>query len=123
LYVPDGVDTKLFTPAIVTKTEIDALKSRLGVANSKVCVYAGRIDWDIGGEILLKTIELLSKESGIKCLVLGEGEPDLIECMKKLSATVYVGLDLQVKSQNTWPSPTWFWCLIREQLHPIPSVP
>jgi glycosyltransferase involved in cell wall biosynthesis len=93
LYVPDGVDIGRFTPDNVSKADCDALRQRLGLGDARVCVYAGRIDWNIGGRLLLRVLKLLNeKPASIRCLILGEGEPDLIDQMKQLNTTLYLGL-------------------------------
>ena len=93
LYVPDGVDVGRFAPNNVSKAECEALKETLGVGDARLCAYAGRIDWNIGGGLLLGILELLNKKSAaMKCLVLGEGEPDLVDRMRQLDTTLYLGL-------------------------------
>jgi len=93
LYVPDGVDVGRFSPNNVSNAECEALREKLGLGDARLCVYAGRIDWNVGGRLLLEILELLNERSAtMKCLVLGEGEPELIDRMRQLDTALYLGL-------------------------------
>jgi len=93
LYVPDGVDMDRFNMEAITVGEIDTLRKELQVEDSKICGYTGRIDRDIGGQILYETLSLLERtREKIKCLILGEGDLDLVDRIRRLDVVVYVGL-------------------------------
>jgi len=93
VYVPNGVDTEQFNPDAITAPEINTLRRELQIENTRICGYTGRIDREIGGEILYETLLLLERRhERIKCLILGEGDPDLLKKIKRLNVVVYVGL-------------------------------
>jgi glycosyltransferase involved in cell wall biosynthesis len=92
LYVPDGVDVDRFRAEAVATEEVANMKKKLQLDDARVCVYAGRIDKDMGGQLLYKVIQLLQKKcERTKCLILGEGDPDLVERIAGSDIVVYLG--------------------------------
>lgn len=93
IYIPDGVDTSKFKPTIINKSEVDNLREILGINSSKVCIYTGRLDKDIGGQVLYEVLKLLEQRGeNVKCIILGEGDRDLIKKIKNLTTAIYLGL-------------------------------
>jgi glycosyltransferase involved in cell wall biosynthesis len=90
ILIPDGVDTSLFDPS---KFDRKKVRTRLGIPErTKLCVYTGRIDENMGGEIILETARLLNNEtSTIKFLIIGEGDSSLITRLAKLKNTILMG--------------------------------
>lgn len=93
VYIPDGVNTYAFSPTRISESAVRRLKTELGLGDKGVCVYAGRIDENIGGALLYEVLKLLQKEANaIRCVVVGEGSASLVAEIRKLSTAVFVGL-------------------------------
>ena len=89
IVIPNGVDMKLFDPNRVTGTEI---RSKYGVRNGeKLCVYAGRVEEVAGAETILETAKLLQHEKKIKFMIVGEGNPDMVNKLSKCSNIILPG--------------------------------
>lgn len=87
--IPDGVDTCFFDPCRFDGEEI---RFKYGVRREeKLCVYTGRIDWCAGAEILVQTANLLSNEADIKFMIVGEGDPQLVNELIKCNNIIYTG--------------------------------
>ena len=87
--IPDGVDTDLFDPE---KVEAGKIREKYGIADdTNLCVYAGRIEEAAGGLILLETVSKLSDEEDIKFLIIGEGDPRIVEEIKNYQNAVFTG--------------------------------
>lgn len=87
--IPDGVDTDLFDPTKVNGAEI---RSKYGIGNEeKLCAYAGRIDECAGAEIILETTKLLKSENNVKFMVVGEGDPQIVNEFSKCDNVVLTG--------------------------------
>jgi glycosyltransferase involved in cell wall biosynthesis len=92
VYIPDGVDTELFSPDAIGQDDVKELRKRLGLEDVFVCTYAGRIDENIGGELLYAILKTLERNQiGVTCIVVGEGSPDLIRRIRMLGTVVWVG--------------------------------
>lgn len=96
LYIPDGVDLKQFNYKKINLKELKILRRKLKIENNKICIYAGRIDKNIGGYILYNVLKQLEENvninNKIKCIILGEGDQDLISQVKNLNSVIYLGL-------------------------------
>jgi len=89
IVIPNGVDTSLFDPTRVNGEEI---KSKYGVQNGeKLCVYAGRIDEVAGAEIILETAKLLKNKEKIKFMIVGEGNPEMLNKLSKCDNVILTG--------------------------------
>ena len=89
IVVPNGVDTRLFDPSKVNGKEI---RYKNGVGNGeKLCVYAGRIDEVAGTEIILETAKLLKNEEKIKFMIVGEGNPEMVDKLSKCNNVILPG--------------------------------
>jgi len=87
--IPDGVDTDLFDPEKVDDRKI---REKYGIAeDTSLCVYAGRIEEAAGGLILLETVSKLSGEEDIIFLIIGEGDPRIVEEIKEYKNTIFTG--------------------------------
>jgi len=87
--VPNGVDMNLFDPDRVSGKEI---RSKHGVRDGeKLCVYTGRVDEVAGAEIILKTAKLLQDEKKIKFMVVGEGNPEMVNKLSKCDNIILTG--------------------------------
>jgi len=90
ILIPDGVDTSLFDPSKINSQKI---RNTLKIAKEvKLCVYAGRIDENIGGDILLEVVHLLKNDKRIMFLIIGEGDPLLIQKLGSLKNVILPGL-------------------------------
>jgi glycosyltransferase involved in cell wall biosynthesis len=89
IVVPNGVDMNLFDPSGVSGTEI---KSKHGIRNGeKLCVYTGRVDEVAGAETILETAKLLQHQEKIKFLVVGEGNPKMVNELAKCPNIILTG--------------------------------
>lgn len=89
IVIPDGVDTSSFDPS---KFDGEEMRSKYGVGGeNRLCVYAGRIEWCAGAQILVETANLLRKETNIKFLIVGEGNPQIIEELSRCNNVIYTG--------------------------------
>jgi len=89
IVIPDGVDTSLFDPTKVDGAEI---KFKHGIGNEeRLCVYAGRIDECAGAEIILGTAKLLKNEKNVKFMVIGEGDPQIVNEFSKCDNVILTG--------------------------------
>jgi glycosyltransferase involved in cell wall biosynthesis len=89
IVVPNGVDTSLFDPSRITGEE---MRSKYGVRNGeKLCVYAGRVDEVAGAEIILETAKLLKSEEKIKFMIVGEGNPEMLNELSKCDNVILTG--------------------------------
>lgn len=89
ILIPDGVDVGLFDPSKVSGEDV---KKILNInSDTKLCVYAGRIDYSIGGLIIYQVAHSLQSYSEIKFLIIGEGDPKLLKKLKELSNVIYHG--------------------------------
>lgn len=87
--IPDGVDTDLFDPEKVNDRKI---RKKYGIGEDvNLCVYAGRIEKAAGALILLETVSKLSGEEEIMFLIIGEGDPKIVEELKKYENTIFTG--------------------------------
>ena len=87
--IPNGVDTSLFNPAKVTGVDI---YGKYGVrSGKKLCVYAGRVDEVAGAEIILETAKLLKNEKSIKFMIVGEGNPKMLNELSKCDNVILTG--------------------------------
>jgi len=88
--IPNGVDTTLFDP---TRVNGENIKFKYGIGgDKKLCVYAGRIDECAGAEIILETVKLLKREENIKFMIVGEGNPRIINEFCKCDNVILTGL-------------------------------
>ncbi|MBS7633143.1 glycosyltransferase family 4 protein [Candidatus Bathyarchaeota archaeon] len=88
IVIPNGVDTSLFDPAKVSGKTI---KFKYNLQNEeKLCVYAGRVDEVAGAEILLETAMLLKPEN-IKFMIVGEGNPEMLNKLSKCDNIILTG--------------------------------
>lgn len=69
LFLPNGVDTRLFRPS----EEDEALKKKLGLTGKKVILYAGNHGYAGAVEQILYAAQWLSDESSYHFLFVGEG--------------------------------------------------
>jgi glycosyltransferase involved in cell wall biosynthesis len=85
LFLPNGVDTRLFRPS----PSDEALKKKLGLAGKKVILYAGNHGYAGAVEQILYAAQTLHYENSFHFLFLGEGpeKPKLIELAAKLGLT------------------------------------
>lgn len=89
IVIPNGVDTGLFDPAKVDGRKI---RFKYGVQNKeKLCVYAGRVDEVAGAEIILETAKLLKNEKKIKFMMVGEGNPGMLNKLSKCNNVILTG--------------------------------
>jgi glycosyltransferase involved in cell wall biosynthesis len=89
IVISDGVDTSLFDPAKVNGSEI---RFKHGIGNEeRLCVYAGRIDECAGAEIILETAKLLKSENNVKFMVVGEGDPQIVNEFSKCDNVLMTG--------------------------------
>ena len=89
IVIPNGVDMSLFDPTRVTGLET---RSKYGVKDGeKLCVYAGRVDEVAGAETILKTTKLLKHEKTIKFMVVGEGNPEMLNELSKCDNVILTG--------------------------------
>ena len=89
ILIPDGVDTDLFNPTNISGVDI---RLKFGVNNKqKLCVYAGRIEECAGAEIILNTARLLKDEEGIKFMVVGEGDTQIVSQLSKCKNVILTG--------------------------------
>lgn len=89
IVIPDGVDTDLFDPAKVSGAEI---RFKHGIrGEEKLCIYAGRIDECAGAEIILETAKLLKSEKNIKFMIVGEGDPQILNEFSKCDNVILTG--------------------------------
>jgi len=89
IVIPNGVDLQVFDPRI-SGTET---RSQLGIGNeTKLCVYAGRIEKCVGAEIVLETAKLLQKRTDIEFMIVGEGDSRMINRLSRLGNVVLTGL-------------------------------
>ena len=89
IVIPNGVDTSLFDP---TKVNGEEIKFKYGVGNGeKLCVYAGRIDEVAGSEIILETAKLLKSEEKIKFMIVGEGNPEILNELSNCDNVILTG--------------------------------
>lgn len=87
--IPNGVDTNLFDP---TKVNGQKIRSKYGICNgTTLCVYAGRIEEVAGTKIMLGTAQLLKREENIKFMIVGEGNPQIINELSKLENVILTG--------------------------------
>ena len=88
--IPDGADTSSFDPSRIDSHKI---RSMFGIKEEiKLCVYAGRLDENVGGEILFETARLLGNDERITFLIIGEGDPSLIKKLDRLENVILPGL-------------------------------
>ncbi|HTC61984.1 MAG TPA: glycosyltransferase family 4 protein [Candidatus Saccharimonadales bacterium] len=85
LFLPNGVDTRLFRPS----ASDDSLKKKLGLSDKKIILYAGNHGYAGAVEQILYAAESLRHQSSYHFLFLGEGpeKPKLIELSVKLGLT------------------------------------
>jgi glycosyltransferase involved in cell wall biosynthesis len=77
--IPNGVDTRMFRPAIADERR--SHRARLGLADSPVLVYTGRLVSYKGLPLLLETWRQLAQHFTTGTLVLvGEGSGDMHDC-------------------------------------------
>ena len=89
IVIPDGVDTSLFDPTKVNGAEI---RFKHGIGNEeRLCVYAGRIDECAGAEIILETAKLLNSKKNIKFMIVGEGDPQILNKFSKCDNVILTG--------------------------------
>lgn len=69
LFLPNGVDTDLFRPAI----EDRQLKQHLGLAGKRIAIYAGNHGFAAGAEIILESARILRHDSSLHFLFVGDG--------------------------------------------------
>lgn len=87
--IPDGVDTDLFDPS---KVDDKKIRMKYGLnEEDNLCVYAGRIEKAAGASILLDTVRKLSSEEKIRFLIIGEGDPKIVEELKRSGNTIFTG--------------------------------
>ena len=88
--VPNGVDTTLFDPALVSG---EGIRLKYGLSdNEKLCVYAGRIEEVAGAKIILETARLLeSKRSDIRFMLVGEGNSELVSELSNCKNIILTG--------------------------------
>lgn len=87
--VPNGVDIGLFDPTRVTGEEI---RSKYGVRDGeKLGVYAGRVDEVAGSKIILETAKLLKHQEKIKFMIVGEGNPEMLNELSKCDNVILTG--------------------------------
>lgn len=89
IVIPNGVDTSLFDPAKETGIDIHE-KYNVG-SGKKLCVYAGRVDEVAGAEIILETAKLLRAEKSIKFMIVGEGNPKMLNDLSKCDNVILAG--------------------------------
>ncbi len=82
LFLPNGVDTRLFRPS----PSDDTLKKKLGLADKKIILYAGNHGYAGAVEQILYAAQSLRHEDSFHFLFLGEGpeKPKLMELATKL---------------------------------------
>jgi glycosyltransferase involved in cell wall biosynthesis len=87
--IPDGVDTSMFDPSRVdgasTRSELNVDRETL------LCVYAGRIEECAGAGIVLETAKILEKRSGITFLIVGEGDPNIVDRFSESKNVILTG--------------------------------
>jgi len=87
--VPNGVDIGLFDPTRVTGEEI---RSKYGVRDGeKLGVYAGRVDEVAGSKTILETAKLLKHQEKIKFMIVGEGNPEMLNELSKCDNVILTG--------------------------------
>ena len=70
--IPRGVDTKAFTPEIVSKDAIDQLKKKLGIEGKTVIGSVGRISHVKGYETVIEATSIVAKKrSDVVCVIFG----------------------------------------------------
>jgi glycosyltransferase involved in cell wall biosynthesis len=88
--IPDGVDTDLFDPA---KSRGADIRLKYGIKNEeRLCVYTGRIDECAGAGTILETAKLLESEKGVKFMIVGEGDPQVVNEFCKCGNVILTGL-------------------------------
>lgn len=82
LFLPNGVDTRLFRPT----PPDEAMKKKLGLADKKVILYAGNHGYAGAVEQILYAAQTLRLETSFHFLFVGEGpeKPKLIELAARL---------------------------------------
>jgi colanic acid biosynthesis glycosyl transferase WcaI len=82
LFLPNGVDTRLFRPIAPDET----LKKKLGLAGKKVILYAGNHGYAGAVEQILYAAQALRHETSLHFLFVGEGpeKPKLMELAARL---------------------------------------
>jgi glycosyltransferase involved in cell wall biosynthesis len=85
LFLPNGVDTRLFRPSASDEN----LKKKLGLADKKIILYAGNHGYAGAVEQILYAAQTLRYENSFHFLFLGEGpeKPKLMELAAKLGLT------------------------------------
>lgn len=87
--VPNGVDIGLFDPTRVTGEET---RSKYGVQDGeKLGVYAGRVEEVAGSKIILETAKLLKHQEKIKFMIVGEGNPEMLNELSKCDNVILTG--------------------------------
>jgi glycosyltransferase involved in cell wall biosynthesis len=89
IVIPDGVDTDLFDP---TKSIGENVRFKYGITREDMlCVYAGRIDECAGAKIILETAKLLTSQGNVKFMVVGEGDPQIVNKLSKCNNVILTG--------------------------------
>lgn len=89
IVIPDGVDTSLFDPSKVDGSNV---RSKFSIDKEKLlCVYAGRVEEAAGAGIILETAKFLEKKKQIAFLIVGEGDPVVINQFSKLRNVILAG--------------------------------
>lgn len=89
IVIPDGVDTDLFD---VNRSTGKDTRLKYGIRSDEtLCVYAGRIEDCAGVNMILDTANLLKTEKNIKFMVVGEGDPKLVNELSECNNVILTG--------------------------------
>jgi len=89
IVIPDGVDMDLFD---INRSSGRNTRLKHSIKSDEtLCVYAGRIEDCAGANIILNTVNLLKTEKNIKFMVVGEGDPKLVNDLSECSNVIMTG--------------------------------
>ncbi len=73
----NGVDIKKYNPAKFSDEKIRAFKEKIGVGNSQLILFVGRLSWIKGADTLVHAMQAILKEvPNAKLVLIGKGEQE-----------------------------------------------